>query len=237
MKKTQLLLALFVQILCFNFGYAQAQSDKVAIEIINKSIDAMGGKKLIESIKTLYTDSETEMEGRNVNWVVREMLPNKGSFQIVYEGRTVFQNWYNGKTGYELNNGKRQLADQEEFKDKKYKKNIFNELDFINTNLYQLEYVGEEVVAGNICNKIKATLVNGLVQMLYYDKNTFHLAKTEKVLNAEKNSFSTTYYANYKKFKDLTYFSEMRFGENESAQVATITKLVYNENITAKDFE
>lgn len=237
MKKTQLLLALLVQILCFNFGYAQAQSDKVAIDIINKSIDAMGGKKLIESIKTLYTDCETKMEGRNVNWVVREMLPNKGSFQIVYEGRTVFQNWYNGKTGYELNNGKRQLADQEEFKDKKYKKNIFNELDFINPNLYQLEYVGEEVVAGNNCNKIKATLVNGLVQMLYYDKNTLHLTKTEKILNAEKNSFSTTYYANYKKFKDLTYFSEMRFGENESVQVATITKLVYNENITAKDFE
>lgn len=82
MKKTILFLALLVQLLCLNFGYAQSQSDKVAVEIINKSIDAMGGKKLIESIKTLYTDSKTEMQGRKVNWVVREMLPNKGSFQI-----------------------------------------------------------------------------------------------------------------------------------------------------------
>lgn len=237
MKKTILFLALLVQLLCLNFGYAQSQSDKVAVEIINKSIDAMGGKKLIESIKTLYTDSKTEMQGRKVNWVVREMLPNKGSFQIVYQGRTVYQNWYNGETGYELNDGERKLADQEEFKDKKYKKNIFNELDFINPSLYQLEYLGEATVAGNNCNKIKATLVNGLVEMLYYDKNTFHLTKTEKILSAEKNSFSTTYYAKYKKFKDLTYFTEMTFGENEDVQVATITKLLYNENITAKDFE
>ncbi|MBG6187073.1 hypothetical protein [Flavobacterium sp. CAN_S2] len=237
MKKQQLFFLLLLHIIGLNFANAQKLSDNAAIEIVNKSIDAMGGQKLLQSIKTLYTDSETEMQGRKVNWIVKEMLPNKGSFQIIYQGRTVYQNWFNGKIGYELNNGEKKLADQEEFKDKKYKQNIFNELDYINPSLYRLEFIGEEKIESNNCNKIKATLTNGLVKILYYDKNTFLLTKTEKILNAEKNSFSTTYYSNYKKFNDLTYFTEMKFGEKENIQIATIIKLLYNENITEKDFE
>lgn len=72
---------------------------------------------------------------------------------------------------------------------------------------------------------------------MYYDKNTFLLAKTEKVLNSETKSFSTTYYSNYKKFENLIYFTQMKFGESGNAQIAEIVKLSYNKNITAKDFE
>lgn len=95
MKKQQLFVLLLLNIIGLNFANAQKLSDNAAIEIVNKSIDAMGGQKLLKSIKTLYTDSETEMQGRKVNWIVKEMLPNKGSFQIIYQGRTVYQNWFN----------------------------------------------------------------------------------------------------------------------------------------------
>ena len=115
--------------------------------------------------------------------------------------------------------------------------NIFNELDYINPSLYKLEFIGEEKVESNNCNKIKATLINGFVENLYYDKTTFLLTKSEKILNTEKNSFSTTYYSNYKRFKNLTYFTEMKFGENGNVQIAKIVKLLYNEKITEKDFE
>jgi hypothetical protein len=79
------------------------------------------------------TPTAAGMEARQVHWITKEMPPNKGAFQIVYNGRIVFQNWYDGNTGYEIVNGEKRKADPEEFKDKKYKKNIFNELDFIDT--------------------------------------------------------------------------------------------------------
>ena len=43
-------------------------------------------------------------------------------------------------------NGEKRKADPEEFKAKKYKKNIFNELDFIDSSLWTLELIGEEKV-------------------------------------------------------------------------------------------
>jgi len=39
---------------------------------------------------------------------------------------------------YEIVNGEKAKADPEEFKDKKYKKNIFNELDCLATSLWKL---------------------------------------------------------------------------------------------------
>ncbi|MBF4487909.1 MULTISPECIES: hypothetical protein [unclassified Flavobacterium] len=77
------------------------------------------------------------MEGRTANWVVKEIKPNIGSFEIVYGQRVVFKSWYDGKLGYNLSNGEKTLADQENFKDKLFKKNIFNELDYLDSTLYK----------------------------------------------------------------------------------------------------
>src|SRR5258705_13939676 len=102
---------------------AQSNVDTLtSLKIINNSIEAMGSLEYLKSIKTLYTDLKTEMEGRQVHWIVKEMLPNKGSFQITYNDRIVYENWFDGKKGFEIVNGTKKKADKEEFKDKLYKK-------------------------------------------------------------------------------------------------------------------
>lgn len=236
MKSVNIYILLSIQIISLNLLSAQKNDSKSALEVINNSIEAMGGKENLKDIKTLYTDIRTEMEGRQVNWIVKEMLPNKGTFQIVYEGRVVFQNMFDGENGYEIVNGEKKKADKDEFKDKKYKKNIFNELDYLDSNLWKLELIGEEKVNSALCYKIKGTLINGLVKILYYDKESYYLLKSEKILNAEKNTFSTTLYSNYKKFKNVILCTEMKFGDNGQFQNAKIVKLLINEAVTDKDF-
>src|SRR4051794_29968012 len=90
---------------------AQDKQTLNAIQIVKKSIDAMGGETYLRSVKTLHSDMRTEMEGRQVNWIVKEMIPNKGSFTVVYQGRTVFQTWFDGKDGYETIRGVVEKAD------------------------------------------------------------------------------------------------------------------------------
>jgi hypothetical protein len=208
---------------------------KNANDVVENAISALGGKEYLLSIKTLYTDISTEMEGRQVNWVTKEMLPNKGSFQIVYDGRIVFRNWYDGNTGYEIVNGEKSKADPEEFKDKKYKKNIFNELDYLDTSLWKLELVEEEKVNDEDCYKVKASLVNGEVRNLYFSKRTFYMLREDKV-NAEKGSFTSTSFSDYKKFGGLTYYSIMKFGNGEKTQIGKIVNILLNEKIDESDF-
>lgn len=214
------------------------QNQKVnANDVLNKAITALGGKEFLLSIKTMYSVISTEMEGRPVQWVTKEMLPNKGAFQIIYNGRVVFQNWYDGQTGYEFVNGEKKQADPAEFKDKIYKKNIFNELDYINPALWTLAMMGDEKVNDEDCYKIKATLKNGEVRHLYFSKTTYYTLREDKVSNAAKDSFNTTLFSNYKKFGNLTFYSVLKFGEGENAQVGKIESIWVNEKISDNDFK
>lgn len=232
MKTT--LLSLFF-LFSLNLTKTFAQNQITAQVVIEKSIEATGGKQYLQSIKTLYSNLATEMEGRKVNWITKEMLPNKGSFQIVYQGRTVFHNFYDGEKGYEVSQGKSQLADQAEFSDKKFRKNIFNELDFLDTTLYTIKLIGSEKVDKEDCFKVEATCINGQVRMIYYNKKSF-LQMREDRSTAEKGNFSTTYFTGYKKYGKLTYYTDMVFGDGEKMQKAKMVDLLVNEKITDDDF-
>ena len=232
MKTT--LLSLFI-LFFLNITKTSAQSELTACQIIEKSIEATGGKQYLQSIKTLYSNMATEMEGRKVNWITKEMLPNKGSFLIVYQGRTVFQNFYDGEKGYEVSEGKKELADQAAFGDKKFRRNIFNELDYLDTTLYTITLLGSEKVDTEDCYKVKAACVSGAVRILYYSKRTFLTFREDQSAN-EKAGFSTTYFSNYKKFGKLTYYTDLVFGEGEKMQKAKMLELLVNEKISEDDF-
>ncbi len=236
-KMKALSLSFFLMVLINTVSGQTQEEVKTANDVLNNAISALGGNDYLSSIKTLYTDMSTEMEGRQVHWVTKEMLPNKGSFQIVYNDRIVFQNWYDGNTGYEIVNGEKRKADPEEFKAKKYKNNIFNELDFIDASLWTLELVGEEKVNEENCYKIKATLINGEVRNLYFSKSSFYMLREDKISNSEKDSFSSTYFSDYQKFGGLTFYTIMKFGDGEKLQTGKIVNLLVNEKISEKDFK
>lgn len=238
MKIVRFLSFVFLQVTSFCSVHGQSSSGNIdAYKVINNSIEEMGGKEYLEGIQTLYTDVKTEMGGRQVHWIVKEMRPNKGSFQITYNKKVVYHNWYDGQNGYEIVGGQKRLASAEEFKDKVYKKNIFNELDYLDSSLWKLELVGTASVQGEPCYKIRAMLVDESVRLLYYSKATFLLLKEEKVVNAEKDSFSTVLFSGYKKYGKLTYYTEMKLGNNGSYQTATIEKLLVNAGVSANDFK
>ena len=103
--------------------------------------------------------------------------------------------------------------------------------------LYKLEYIGEEKANNKNCEKIKATLINGKVTYLYYDKKTNFLVKTDVVKDPEKNSFSTILYDGYKKFGDLTVNAKSIFVSEKGNQESKVVELYYNKKISEKDFE
>jgi hypothetical protein len=237
MKYFKFFSPLFLAII-LNNSYAQTLDNKLsARDVINNSISALGGKEYLLSIKTLYTDFSTEMDGRKVHWITKEMMPNKGSFQIVYNDRTVYRDWFDGEKGFEISKGQKVDADPDEFKDKKFKRNIFDEIDYLDTTLWKLELLNDQKVNEEDCYRIKATLANGLVKIIYISKTSFYTLREDKVANPEKDSFSTTTFSDYKKFGKLTFYSTMKFGDPNNPQIAKIIELLPNDKITDNDFK
>ena len=216
----------------------QAQNDTMtAHKIIHHTIDAMGGMDYLKNIKTLYSDISTMMDGRQVHWIVKEMAPNKGSFQIDYQNRTVFKSWFDGKTAFETLNGKNKDADQDGYKDKLFKKNIFNEIDYLDSTLWKLEYLGVERVNNTPCYKIKGTLASGLVMLLYFDQASYLMVRSDKNENPESSRFTTIFYSNYKTFDKLVYPTEFKYGDDKTFQHGTLVDLRINKSVDEKDFE
>lgn len=232
MKVTTTLFSFF---LLASINIFSQNSESKARDIIEKSITVKGGKDVLTNVKTLYSKSETTMDGREVFWITKEMAPNKGSFEIEYQGRIVYKSFYDGKNGYEIIKGEKKLADQDEYKDKKYRKYIMNELEYIDPELYKLEYI--ETNADDKNNKIKATYVNGKISYLYYDKITNLLTMKETVANANKNAFETFINEDYKKFGNLLNESKQTFISGSDKQIIFLKELLVNQNISDKDFE
>lgn len=217
-----------------NLVFSQNTNETKGKEIIEKAIKATGGKELLNSIKTLYSKSSTVTDGRNVNYITKEMAPNMGSFEVEYEGRIVYRSWFDGKTGYETVKGQKQIADQEEFKDKLDRKYIMNELAYLDPTIYNVEFI--ETDDNQKLHKVKATAKDGSVTNLYYDTESFLLKKEIKE-NPSKGSFSTILCNEYKKFGDLVYCSKTTLQSEDGDKVMTLVDLYYNKNIKKSDFK
>lgn len=221
----------------FIVSNAQNTGDNATpVWIINKVIEKMGGETYLRSVKTLYTEMSTTMEGRPVTWVTKEMLPNQGAFQIVYNGRVVYEDWFNGKQGFESSGGKKTETDPNQLRDKFPRKNIFNELDYLDTTIYKMERLADEKVGAVECYKIKATFIPGNVRLLYIDKNTFNTIRQDATSTQNPSRVSTTTFSDFKKYGDLVYWSKLTMGEGSDAQVGTITTLIINDRIKEADF-
>jgi len=205
-----------------------------AYSILNKAIDAQGGKEFLRSIKTIYTNTVTVMDGIEVNWVVKEMLPNKGAFQVVNNNRILYQSWFDGKNGFEIVNGKKRKQFTDELGDKLIKKNIINELDYVDSSLWNIRLLGEETILNQACYKIHARSTNGIVKNLFYSKESSLLLKEEKIISPEV--VYTFFFMSFSRQGQLTFCNEMKLLKNGKYQQVKVLDMVINERVHETDF-
>ena len=178
-----------------------AQSDQKSLEIINKSIDAIGGKKKLENVKTLYT--EMQINNDPVFYITKEKAPNKGSLEVKVNGNSVFGYRFDGEKGFEKQNGQIKQMPDEEITDKKNRKYIFNELAYIDPTIWTFNYVGEVDLNNSKAHKLKGENKNGTIEYIYFDSNNFRKVKSENIVMNDENNLSTFEYLDYRTLDGL----------------------------------
>jgi hypothetical protein len=240
MKKNQLILWILLANSCTVIMAQTAKDDTLtARQIIEKSIAAKGGAEMLRSVSTLYSEIKTEMDGRKVTWIIKEAMPNKGSFEIVYKGRTVYREVFNGREGFEYTEKGRRPSPSDNFKDKLYKRNIFDELDYLDTTLNAIELLGSDIAEDEPVWKLQVTLKNGAVQLLYYSKANYLLLKKERTVLPEKDRGAVTILRNYKLLANRILIPTVFVYEAGTAgeQKMYVTKAYINKEMPVEDFE
>ncbi|MBE7170727.1 MAG: hypothetical protein INR73_09055 [Williamsia sp.] len=233
MKKVTLLLA---AIACFCMtGAVYAQT---ADEIIAKHIEAIGGKDKLSKIKTLYTETSSEVMG-NQSTGKTYMVDGKGfKSEMDFNGQKMIQ-CYTDKGGWVVNPFTGGTAPTQMSADYY---NYGRSQIFTGGALYDYAAKGNKIeLQGKEGNnyKLKVTTSSNAELTYYIDANTYYMNKS--VGKTEMQGQIVPITINYSNFKKtdfgnvMPYTAELDFGQ--FAITTNVSKVEVNKDIDAGQFD
>ncbi|RZM30341.1 MAG: hypothetical protein EOO88_01240 [Pedobacter sp.] len=205
--------------------------------VLNGVLEARGGSGYLRSINTFYAEMLNENRGRFTTWITKEMVPNRGAVTILDKDSILYDSWFNGKEAFEIVDGKKREREPGYSAQKRPRKNIFTELDYLDSTLWSMELLPDEIVDGNPCFQVKGTFITRESRLLYIDKGTFRIIKQEDLNLTNGQVELTSYFSDFKKFGDFIFYSTVYFVSEQSISSVKVVRVLINEAVSKTDFE
>jgi hypothetical protein len=216
MKKKLIFSALFL--LTSVFAFAQS-----ADEIVNKYIDAMGGKDKIANVKTLKMVATVDI-GPNMKAPMTLFVVNNKSFRMDMEiqGMKMVQA-YDGESGWYIQpwGGKKdaEKMNEEMVRDSKDQADINGSLYDYKVKGNTVEYLGKEDMEGTDTYKLKVTKKSGDIEYVFLDASSYlKLKETSKHKFQDKEVEGETIYSNWKKVDGIMFPFTIEQREKDASQ-------------------
>jgi hypothetical protein len=200
---------------------------QTADEIVNKHVTAIGGKSAVESVKTLYIESDVDVAGNNVpslTWIVN----GKGYKNEVEFGGSKIQNCVTDKGGWMVNpmtgSATATAIPEEQLKTMKGQINVGGPLYDYAAKGSKVELIGQDTAD----YKLKLTTATAVNITLFINKKSYLLDKTVSTATIQGQDMETTViFSDYRKL-DGGYV--LNFGQQVALPMYTL-------NITHKKVE
>jgi hypothetical protein len=228
-------------------GFAAATlSAQTADELVEKYIQAKGGREHIKAVKSIRFTAKMSMGQGMEAPVVMELVPpeHKLRMEFTLQGMTGVQA-YDGTNGWQvmpfLGKTDPEAMSGDDLKEAKENADLlegplFNYKDKGN----QVEYLGKGDLEGTPVQKLKLTEKDGDVTTVYLDADSFLELKDEttRTIRGQATDIETTF-GNYKQVEGLTlaYTVETKAKGAPAPQVITIDKIEVNPAIAAARFD
>ncbi|MFN8165019.1 MAG: outer membrane lipoprotein-sorting protein [Bacteroidia bacterium] len=231
-------------LLFFAFIFALSVNAQNVDEIINHHLDAMGGAKKLEALKSVKMTGSIEVSpGMKAPFSIEIKDNKKMRFELEIQGMKMVQacdgdsGWkvvpFTGKTDPER-------MSPEEVKDSKEQADITGDLFDYKKKGNKVELIDKEDMEGTDVYKLKVTKSTGDVSYSYIDATTYLCLKQTTIIKLkDKEVKSTTILTNYQDVDGYKFpFSiEARQGDGEEqGQAMVFEKVVINPVIDDKDF-
>jgi len=225
---------------------AAALSAQTADEVVEKYIQAKGGRDKIKSVKTMRLTARMSMGQGMEAPVVMELVPpeHKLRMEFTIQGMTGIQA-YDGAGGWQvmpfLGKTDPEPMTGDDLKEAKQNADmvegpLFNYKDKGN----KVEYLGKGDLEGTPVQKLKLTEKEGDVTTIYLDADSYLELKNEttRTVRGQATDIETTF-GNYKQVEGLTmpFNLETRMKGAPGPQVITIDKIEVNGAIPASRFD
>lgn len=176
--------------------------------LVNKTVEAMGGKTAIEKIKDVQLTGKVGVMGQSIDVVQKIVQPGSAVMLMSMGGMVISkQAVVDGK--YEVSQQGMQAPITDDLKEG------LDESAYVVPELmyqqkgYKLAIVGIEKVEGKDAIDVELTAPSGKKSHRFYDKETYLLVKTTKVEKGPTGPVTQQqYYKNYQKVDGVTFAKE-----------------------------
>ena len=223
-----------VAIMTIGFTYAQ---DLTADQIVNKYIDAIGGKTAWSKVNTIVMKGAIKMQGAEL--AVTTMVENKKGMRQEFS--------INGMTGYQImtpesgwnfspfqGQKEPEPVTADDLKQGQDQLDVQGNLIDYAAKGHKVELLGKDDVDGVEAYKLKETLKGGKVETVYIDPSTFYIIRSvvKQKANGQETEVKTDI-SNYQKLPEgivIPMSVTLPFGE------LTITDVKVNTPIDPSNF-
>lgn len=222
-------------------GAAWAQT---ADEIVEKNIQARGGRDKIKAVQTVRMTGTMKIgPGMEAPFTLEMARPSKARMEFTLQGMTAVQA-YDGKNGWALMPflGKKDPEPMaaEDLSQMESQSDLDGALVDYKDKGHQVEYLGKADLEGTPVHKLKVTLKNGKVVTYYLDAEHFLELKTESRNKIQGQEVETeTLVGDYKEVGGVLFAHSMesKIKGGPTAMAMNIAKIEVNPEVPASRFE
>lgn len=210
--------------------YNKAVDKNVSAEsVLNKYIDAIGGRKALEAVNTIKIVAEAEMQGMKLGLETIKTKKNQSSMIISMGGAPMQKVVFDGKKGYTSGQGQRLDFDEEQNAETKKEAVPFMELSMKDAKLERMEEVdGKDAYVLSFGNNSEA----------FYDKESGLKVKETRSQEAMGQTMVVTVnYGDYKTVDGIKVPFTIQQTAGPQEFTFKVDKVIINSEVSDKDFE
>ncbi|HEV8577962.1 MAG TPA: hypothetical protein VGX68_02670 [Thermoanaerobaculia bacterium] len=216
---------------------------QTADEIIEKHLQAMGGKEKLKAVQSERITGKMVMgQGMEAPFTMEMARPNKMRMEFTIQGMTGVQA-FDGKTGWSvmpfMGKTEPEAIPDEDVKRMEEQADIDGLLLDYKEKGRQVEYAGKEDLEGTPVHKLKVTQKNGDVVYVYIDAEQYlQLKQSGKTKIRGQEVESETTFGDFKPVEGLVFphSIEQKAQGMPSGMVMTISKIEVNPGLTDSRF-
>lgn len=210
--------------------YNKAVDAGVTVEsVLNKYIDAIGGKKALEAVNSVKLVANAEMQGMQLGLEMIKTKKNQSSMIVSMGGAPLQKTVFNGETGYMMAQGQRIDYDDKQNAAAKLEAVPFMELSAKDAKLERMEKVD---------GKDAYVLSFGKDSEVYYDKETGLKLKETSVQEAMGQTMTTTVtYGDYQAVDGIKFPFSIQQSAGPQELTFNVDKVTINADVSDADFE
>ncbi|MCL7752853.1 pitrilysin family protein [Polaribacter sp. Z022] len=199
-----------------------------ASTVVDKYINAIGGKDKLMAVKSLVITSTAKVQGMEITLVTKAAAPNKTSVVVSGMGRVFSKMVFDGETGYQEAQGRKKDMTADEIAKAKAKNAISEELDYKNGTLLRIEPLNDK----------KAYVIKYEDKEIFFDvKSGLKLKEVKTVKAGGKEVSIPTVFSNYKELNGMKFPYTIGQKMGPMDMKFEVKDIKINEGVTDADFK